>query len=112
MIVLFFSDGNGFKRNTPGTCAVASISSISGVTSTNIRSFGVHAYRIHVTRVISFTLVNICKMINIKKNDFKKCNWEEVAEHKLRNLSLVFLGPRRKHFTLKLTRFFLGSPRV
>ena len=63
----FFSDGNGFKRNTPGTCAVASISSISGVTSTNIRSFGVHAYRIHVTRVISFTLVNICKMINIKK---------------------------------------------
>ena len=111
MIVLFFSDRNGFKRNTSGTCAVASISSISGVTSTNIRSFGVHAYRIHVTRVISFTLVNICKMINIKKIIyFKKCNWEEVAEHKLRNLSLVFLGPRRKHFTLKLTRFFSWFP--
>ena len=43
---------------------------------------------------------------------FKKCNWEEVAEYKLRNLSLVFLGPRRKHFILALTRFFLGSTRV
>ena len=55
----FLSDGNGFKRNVSSTCAVASISIISGVTSTNIRSFGVHACSIHVTRVISFTLVNI-----------------------------------------------------
>ena len=28
----------------------------------------------------------------------------------LRNLSLVFLGPRRKHFILKLTRFFSWFP--
>ena len=60
----FLSDGNGFKRNTSSTCAVASISSISGVTSTNIRSFSVHAYSIHVTRVITFTLVNIWKTID------------------------------------------------
>ena len=65
----FLSDGNGFKRNASSTCAVASISSISGVTRTNIRSFGVHACGIHVTRVISFTLVNICKMINIKEKE-------------------------------------------
>ena len=80
----FLSDGNGFKRNASITCAVASISSISWVTSTNIQSFGVRACRIYVARVISFTLVNICKMINIKKiRYFKKCNWEEVAEYKL-----------------------------
>ena len=41
---------------------------------------------------------------------FKICNWEEVTEHKVRNLSLVFLGPRRKHFTLALTRFFSWFP--
>ena len=56
---------NGYKRNASGTCAVASISNISGVTSTNIRSFGVFACSIYVTRVISFTLVNICKVIKI-----------------------------------------------
>ena len=66
----FLSDGNGFKRNASITCAVASISSISGVTSTNIQSFGVRACSIYVARVISFTLVNICKMINIKNNIF------------------------------------------
>ena len=55
----FLSNGNGYKRNLSSTFAVASIFSISGVTSTNIRSFGVHACSIHVTRVISFTLVNI-----------------------------------------------------
>ena len=42
---------NGFKRNASSTCAVPSISSISGVTSTNIRSFGVRGGSIHVTRV-------------------------------------------------------------
>ena len=42
---------NGYKRNASSTCAVPSISSISGVTSTNIRSFGVRAGSIHVTRV-------------------------------------------------------------
>ena len=60
----FLSDGNGYKRNASNTCAVASISSISGVTSTNVQSFGVHADSIHVTRVISFTLVNIWKTID------------------------------------------------
>ena len=80
----FLSDGDGFKRNATITCAVASISSISWVTSTNIQSFGVRACSIHVARVISFTLVNICKIINIKNDTLKKkCDWEEVAEHKL-----------------------------
>ena len=87
------------------TCAVLSISSISSVTLTYMWSKGVHACSIHVTRVISFTLVNICKIINIKK---KNCNWEKVAEQ-----ILVFLscGSRLKHFTLPLTRVFLGSPK-
>ena len=61
----FLSNGNGYKRNASNTCAVASISSISGVTSTNEQSFGVHADSIHVTRVISFTLVNIWETIYI-----------------------------------------------
>ena len=34
------------------------------VTSTNVRSFGVRADSIHVTRVIFFTLVNIWKTID------------------------------------------------
>ena len=42
---------NGYKRNASSTCTVPSISSISGVTSTNIRSFGVRGGSIHVTRV-------------------------------------------------------------
>ena len=58
----FLSNGNSYKRNASSTCTIASISSISGVTSTNIRSFGVCACGICVTRVISFTLVNICKI--------------------------------------------------
>ena len=61
----FLSDGNGYRRNASNTCAVASISSISGVTSTNVQSFGVRADSIHVTRVISFTLVNIWETIYI-----------------------------------------------
>ena len=66
MIVLFFiSDGNSYWRNASNTCAVASISSISGVTSTDVQSFGVRADSIHVTRVISFTLVNIWETIYI-----------------------------------------------
>ena len=64
MIVLFFH-GNGYKRNASSTCTVASISNITGVTSTNIRSIGVRAGSIYVTRVISFTLVNIWKIIKI-----------------------------------------------
>ena len=60
----FLSNGNGYKRNASNTCTVASISSIPGVTSTNVRSFGVRADSIHVTRVISFTLVNIWKTID------------------------------------------------
>ena len=55
----FLSNGNGYKRKASNTCAAASISSIPGVTSTDVRSFGVRADSIHVTRVISFTLVNI-----------------------------------------------------
>ena len=76
----FLSNGNGYKRNASITCTVASISSISGVTSTHIRSFGVCTRSIYVTRVISFTLVNIWKIINIKK---KCCYWKTFAEHKL-----------------------------
>ena len=49
------------------TCAVSSISSISSMTLTYMWSKGVHACSIHVTRAISFALVNICKIINIKK---------------------------------------------
>ena len=45
------ADWNGYRRNASSTCAVPSISSISGVTTTNIRSFGVRAGSIHVTRV-------------------------------------------------------------
>ena len=79
---------NGYKRNASSTCAVASISNISGVTSTNIRSFDVRACSIHVTRVISFTLVNICKIIKII---ITSIIGKKVAEHKLRNLSLFVL---------------------
>ena len=61
----FLSDGNGYRRNASNTCAVVSISSISGVTSTDVQSFGVRADSIHVTRVISFTLVNIWETICI-----------------------------------------------
>ena len=61
----FLSNGNGYKRNASITCTVASISNITGVTSTNIRSIGVRAGSIYVTRVISFTLVNIWKIIKI-----------------------------------------------
>ena len=61
----FFSNGNGYKRNASSTCTVASISNITGVTSTNIRSIGVRAGSIYVTKVISFTLVNIWKIIKI-----------------------------------------------
>ena len=70
----FLSNMNGYKRKASSTCAVASISNISGVTSTNIRSFDVRACSIHVTRVISFTLVNICKIIKIiiTINNWKK----------------------------------------
>ena len=49
------------------TCAVSSISSISSMTLTYMWSKDVHACSIHVTRVISFALVNICKIIDIKK---------------------------------------------
>ena len=69
------------------TCAVSSISSISSMTLTYMWSKGVHACSIHVTRAISFALVNICKIINIKKVVIGK----KVAEHNLRNLSLVVL---------------------
>ena len=78
---------NSYKRNVSSTCAVASISNISGVTNTNIRSFGVRAGSVYVTRVISFTLVNICKIIKI----IITMNWEKIAEHKPRNLSLFVL---------------------
>ena len=92
------------------TCAVSSISSISSMTLTYMWSKGVHACSIHVTRAISFALVNICKIINIKKKK-KNCNWEKVAEHNLRNLLVLSCGSRRKYFTIPLTRFFLDSPK-
>ena len=86
------------------TCAVCSVSSISSVTLTYMWSKGVHACSIHVTRVISFTLVNICKIINIKKN----CNWKKVAEHKLRSLCLVVLDVSTSHY--HIPHFFLSFP--
>ena len=55
---------DSYERKASSTCAVVSISSISGVTSTNVRSVGVRAGSIHVTRVISFTLVNIWETID------------------------------------------------
>ena len=86
------------------TCAVCFVSSISSVTLTYMWSKGVHACSIHVTRVISFTLVNICKIINIKKN----CTWRKVAEHKLRSLCLVVLDVSTSHY--HLPHFFSVSP--
>ena len=65
----FLSNENSYKRNASSTCTIASISSVSGVTSTNIRSFGVCTRSIYVTRAISVTLVNIWKIINIKKKN-------------------------------------------
>ena len=74
------------KEEMKFTYAVFSISSISSVTLTYMWSKGVHACSIHVTRVISFTLVNICKIINKKKY-----YWWKVTGHKPRSLCLVVL---------------------
>ena len=99
---------NGYKRNASSTCAVASISNISGVTSTNIRSFDVRACSIHVTRVISFTLVNICRIIKliITINNWKK----KLPSISLENLIFLCCGSRRKCFTLPLTKCFSSVP--
>ena len=87
------------------TCAVLSISSISSVTLTYMWSKGVRACSIHVTRVTSFTLVNICKIISIKK-----INWEKFARISLGTLVFLSCGSRDRPFMLPLTRLFLGSP--
>ena len=88
------------------TCAVCSVSSISSMTLAYMWSKGVHACSIHVTRVISFTLVNICK-INIKTWK-KNCNWRKVAEDKLRSLCLVVLDVSTSHYHIPY--FFSVSP--
>ena len=69
------------------TCAVSSISSISSMTLTYMWSKGIHACSIHVTKAISFALVNICKIINIKKVVIGK----KVAEHNLRKVGLLYM---------------------
>ena len=62
------------------------------MTLTYMWSKGVHACSIHVTRVISFALVNICKIIKMtEKKKQTNCNWKKVAEHNVRNPSLVVL---------------------
>ena len=111
MIVCFYSGGNGFNRNASNTCAVASISSISGVTRTNIRSFGVHACGIHVTRVISFTLVNICKMINIKeKNKFKKMQLRRSCRAQAQKPQSSFLGSQTQALHFSAHQIFSWFP--
>ena len=99
---------NGYKRNASSTCAVASISNISGVTSTNIRSFDVGACSIHVTRVISFTLVNICKIIKIiiTINNWKK----KLPSISLETLVFLYCGSRPKCFIIPLTNCFSSVP--
>ena len=89
------------------TFAVLSISSISRVAFTIIGSVGVHTCSIYVTRVISFTLVNICKIINIKKIVIGKT----LPSVSLDALVLLSCVCRRKHHILPVTRFFLGSPK-
>ena len=58
-----------------------------------------NGFKRNASRLIPLILKNF-------ETNLKKCNREEVAEYKLRNLNLVFLGPRRKHLTLALTKFF------
>ena len=103
----FLSNMNGYKRNASGTCAVTSISNISGVASTNIRSFGVFACSIYVTRVISFTLVDICKIIKII---ITINNWKKLPSISLETLVFFCCGSRRKCFTLQLTKCFSSVP--
>ena len=101
----FLSIGNVYKRNPSSSCTVASISNITGVTSTNIRSFGVRAGSIYVTRVISFTLVDICKIIKIKIKIIN--NWKiKLPSISLETLVILSCGSRRKCFTLPLTKCF------
>ena len=47
------------KKQNLQTCTIASVSSVSTVTGTRMRSIGVSAVCIHVTCVIYFAFVNI-----------------------------------------------------
>ena len=58
-----------------------------------------------MTRVISFTLVHICKIIKIKKIVIGK----KFTSISLESLILLSYDSRQKHFTLPFTFFFLGS---
>ena len=68
-----------FPCYTEFTCAILSIPSISRLTIAYIRSIGVGAVCILMTRVVSFTLVNVYEITDEKKG-FQ--NYAEIAVHK------------------------------
>ena len=104
----FLSDGNGYKRNASNTCAVASISSISGVTSTNVQSFGVHADSIHVTRVISFTLVDIWKTIDTFLHLIVFCTLSFFASYS-RSIPLIIINFKTNVSLLELHKLDIAK---
>ena len=61
------------------TCAILSISSISRLTIAYIRSIGVGAVCILMTRVVSFTLVNVYEITDEKMG---LQNYAKIAVHK------------------------------
>ena len=62
------------------TCAILSISSISRLTIAYVWSIGVGAVCILVTRVVSFTLVNVYEITDKKKMGFR--NHAKIVVHK------------------------------
>ena len=61
------------------TCAILSISSISGLTNAYMWSIGVGAVCILMTRLVSFTLVNVYEITD-EKMGFQ--HYAEIAVHK------------------------------